>query len=220
MRSKEDSHDYRYFPEPDLPPLRVAPAWLDEIRASLPELPSARRRRYVTEFNLNPYDAAVLVAEPRSTVLFESVRDAAPTLDPKVTANWISGAFLGLLKTDPDAAARIDAAELADLLGRVATGELSGTNAKEVFAAHAASGDAVAAIVERLGLRQISDVDALGSIVDEVIAAHPQAVADYRAGKPVLGFFVGQVMKATRGQANAGLVQTAVRERLDGGAGS
>jgi aspartyl-tRNA(Asn)/glutamyl-tRNA(Gln) amidotransferase subunit B len=220
MRSKEDSHDYRYFPEPDLPPLRVAEAWLEEIRAAMPELPSARRTRYETVFGLPAYDAAVLVAEPRSTALFEGVRYAAPAVDPKVTANWVTGAFLGLLKTDPEAAARVDAVELADLLGRVAGGELSGTNAKEVFAAHAATGQTVAAIVEDRGLRQISDVDTLGGVVDEVIAGNPQAVADYRAGKPVLGFFVGQVMKATRGQANAALVQTAVRERLDGDTGS
>jgi aspartyl-tRNA(Asn)/glutamyl-tRNA(Gln) amidotransferase subunit B len=129
----------------------------------------------------------------------------------------VSGAFMGLLKTDPEAAERVDAVQLADLLGRVATGQLSGTNAKEVFAAHASSGEAVAAIVEAKGFRQISDVDALGRVVDEVIAGNPQAVADYRTGKPVLGFFVGQVMKATRGQANAALVQAAVRERLEGG---
>ena len=220
MRSKEDSHDYRYFPEPDLPPLRVDAAWLDEIRAGLPELPAARRARYETDFGLSAYDAAVLVAEPRATVLFEGVRAAAATVDPKAAANWVTGAFFGLLKTDPEAAARVEAVQLADLLDRVATGELSGTNAKEVFAAHATSGESVAAIVEGRGLRQISDVDALGRVVDEVIAANPQAVADYRAGKPVLGFFVGQVMKATRGQANAALVQAAVRERLDGSAGS
>ena len=220
MRSKEDSHDYRYFPEPDLPPLRVDAAWLDEIRAGLPELPAARRARYTTDFGLSAYDAAVLVAEPRATALFEGVREAAAAIDPKAAANWVTGAFFGLLKTDPEAAARVDAVQLADLLGRVATGELSGTNAKEVFAAHASSGDSVAAIVESRGLHQISDVDALGKVVEDVIAANPQAVADYRAGKPVLGFFVGQVMKATRGQANAALVQTAVRERLDGSAGS
>jgi aspartyl-tRNA(Asn)/glutamyl-tRNA(Gln) amidotransferase subunit B len=219
MRSKEDSHDYRYFPEPDLPPLRVDAAWLDDIRAGLPELPAARRARYQTEFGLSAYDAAVLVAEPRATALFEGVRAAAAAIDPKAAANWVTGAFLGLLKTDPEAAARVDAVQLADLLGRVSTGELSGTNAKEVFAAHASSGDSVAAIVEGRGLRQISDVDELGKVVDEVIAGNPQAVADYRAGKPVLGFFVGQVMKATRGQANAALVQAAVRERLDGSAG-
>ncbi len=220
MRSKEDSHDYRYFPEPDLPPLRVDAAWLDEIRAGLPELPAARRTRYTTDFGLSAYDAAVLVAEPRATALFEGVREAAAATDPKAAANWVTGAFFALLKMDPEAAARVDAVQLADLLGRVATGELSGTNAKEVFAAHSSSGDSVAAIVEGRGLRQISDVDALGKVVEDIIAANPQAVADYRAGKPVLGFFVGQVMKATRGQANAALVQTAVRERLDGSAGS
>jgi aspartyl-tRNA(Asn)/glutamyl-tRNA(Gln) amidotransferase subunit B len=113
----------------------------------------------------------------------------------------------------------VSAVELGDLVRRIAAGELSGTNAREVFAAHAADGTAVAAIVERLGLRQISDRSALGAVVDEVIAANPRAVDDYRAGKPVLGFFVGQVMKATRGQANAALVQEAVRERLEGGTG-
>jgi aspartyl-tRNA(Asn)/glutamyl-tRNA(Gln) amidotransferase subunit B len=220
MRSKEDSHDYRYFPEPDLPPLRVDGAWLDEIRAGLPELPAARRARYTTDFGLSAYDAAVLVAEPRATALFEGVRAASATIDIKAAANWVTGAFFGLLKTDPEAATRVDPVQLADLLDRIETGELSGTNAKEVFAAHASTGESVAVIVEGRGLRQISDVDALGRIVDEVIAANPQAVADYRAGKPVLGFFVGQVMKATRGQANAALVQTAVRDRLDGDTGS
>ena len=220
MRSKEDSHDYRYFPEPDLPPLRVDAAWLDEIRAGLPELPAARRTRYTTDFGLSAYDAAVLVAEPRATALFEGVRAASATVDVKAAANWVTGAFFGLLKADPEAATRVDPVQLADLLGRIETGELSGTNAKEVFAAHASTGESVAAIVESRGLRQISDVDALGQIVDEVIAANPQAVADYRAGKPVLGFFVGQVMKATRGQANAALVQAAVRERLEGDTGA
>jgi aspartyl-tRNA(Asn)/glutamyl-tRNA(Gln) amidotransferase subunit B len=137
-----------------------------------------------------------------------------------IAANWVTGAFLGLLKTDSEAASRVDARQLADLLGRVASGELSGTNAKEVFAVHASTGESVGSIVETRGLRQISDVDALERVVDEVIEANPQAVADYRAGKPVIGFFVGQVMKVTRGQANAALVQTAVRERLDGGGGS
>src|SRR6266576_2113503 len=175
MRSKEDSHDYRYFPEPDLPPLRVDASWLAAVRGGLPELPAARRARYETEFGLSAYDAGVLVAEPRATMLFEGVRATAPSTDAKVAANWVTGAFLGLLKTDPEAAARVDAAQLADLLGRVAAGELSGTNAKEVFAAHATSGESVAAIVASRGLRQISDVDALGKVVEEVIAANPQA---------------------------------------------
>ncbi|HET9436108.1 MAG TPA: Asp-tRNA(Asn)/Glu-tRNA(Gln) amidotransferase subunit GatB [Candidatus Limnocylindrales bacterium] len=217
MRSKEDSHDYRYFPEPDLPPLRVDAEWLAEIRDRLPELPSARRERYVAADGLSAYDAAVIVAEPRAISLYDGVRGAGPALDPKLVANWVTGAYLGALKTDPAIADRVRASELADLIGRVAGGELSGTNAKEVFAAHAETGEPVSAIVEARGFRQISDAGALGSAVDEVIAANPGAVADYRAGKPVIGFFVGQVMKATRGQANAAMVQAAVRERLEGG---
>ncbi len=216
MRSKEDSHDYRYFPEPDLPPLRVDAAWLAGVRDALPELPAARRARYERDLGLSGYDAAVIVGDGRATELFEMARGAAPDADAKTLANWVTGAFLGLLKTDPNAAARVVAAELADLVRRVGAGELSGTNAKEVFAAHASDGASVAEIVERLGLRQISDTTALGTVVDEVIAANPKAVGDYRAGKPVLGFFVGQVMKATRGQANAELVGAAVRERLEG----
>jgi aspartyl-tRNA(Asn)/glutamyl-tRNA(Gln) amidotransferase subunit B len=217
MRSKEDSHDYRYFPEPDLPPLRVEASWLASIRAALPELPAARRTRYEQDLGVSAYDAAVMVAEPQAAELFEATRAAAPDADGKSIANWVTGAFLGLLKTDPDAAARIAPAELADLVRRIGAGELSGTNAKEVFAAHAVDGSSVGAIVDRLGLRQISDASAVAEVVDEVIAANPKAVADYRTGKPVLGFFVGQVMKATRGQANAALVQDAVRERLEGG---
>jgi aspartyl-tRNA(Asn)/glutamyl-tRNA(Gln) amidotransferase subunit B len=220
MRSKEDSHDYRYFPEPDLPPLRVDAAWLAAIRDALPELPAARRGRYEAELGLSAYDAGVIVGEPRATELFEGARAAAPDADPKALANWVTGAYLGLLKTDPEAATRVEAGELADLVRRVGAGELSGTNAKEVFAAHAADGASVAAIVEARGFRQISDTSALGPVIDEVIAANPKAVEDYRAGKPVLGFFVGQVMKATRGQANAALVQSAVRDRLEGGSGT
>ncbi|HEX5823209.1 MAG TPA: Asp-tRNA(Asn)/Glu-tRNA(Gln) amidotransferase subunit GatB [Candidatus Limnocylindrales bacterium] len=220
MRSKEDSHDYRYFPEPDLPPLRVDASWLAAIRAALPELPAARRARYERDLGLSAYDAAVIVGEPRAAELFEATRAAGPDADGKAIANWVTGAWLGLLRTDPDAAARVDAAELADLVGRISAGDLSGTNAKEVFAAHAADGSSVASIVDRLGFRQISDTTALAVVVDEVIATNPKAVDDYRAGKPVLGFFVGQVMKATRGQANAALVQEAVRARLEGGSGS
>ncbi len=217
MRSKEDSHDYRYFPEPDLPPLRVDATWLAAIRAALPELPAARRARYEADLGLSAYDAAVIVGEGAATALFEGARAAAPAADPKMLANWVTGAFLGLLRTDADAAARVDPTELADLVARVASGALSGTNAKEVFAAHATGGVTIASIVEARGFRQISDAGALGTAVDEVIAANPKAVEDFRAGKPVLGFFVGQVMKATRGQANAALVQEAVRARLESG---
>jgi aspartyl-tRNA(Asn)/glutamyl-tRNA(Gln) amidotransferase subunit B len=220
MRSKEDSHDYRYFPEPDLPPLRVDAAWLASIREALPELPAARRARYEADLGLSAYDAAVIVADGAATALFEGARAAAPDLDPKLLANWVTGPFLGLRRTDPEAAARVDPVELADLVRRVASGDLSGTNAKEVFAAHAAEGGSVASIVDVRGLRQISDAGALGALIDEAIAANPKALEDYLAGKPVLGFFVGQVMKATRGQANAAVVQDAVRRRLEEGEGN
>jgi aspartyl-tRNA(Asn)/glutamyl-tRNA(Gln) amidotransferase subunit B len=214
MRSKEDSHDYRYFPEPDLPPLRVDAGWLAGIRDQLAELPAARRAR-LEGLGLSAYDAAVIVSEPAAAGLFEAAREAGDGVDPKALANWVTGPYLGLLNTDAAAAGRVQAGELANLIRRVAAGELSGTNAKEVFAAHAADGSPVAEIVEAQGFRQISDAGALGIVIDDVVAANPKAVDDYRAGKPVVGFFVGQVMKATRGQANAAVVQEAVKERLD-----
>src|SRR6478609_7318445 len=127
MRSKEDSHDYRYFPEPDLPPLRVDAAWLAAIREALPELPADRRARYAGDLGLSPYDAAVLVGEPKASELFEAARAAAPGLDAKAVANWVTGTWLGLLRSDPEAAGRVEPGELADLVGRVASGELSGT---------------------------------------------------------------------------------------------
>ena len=216
MRSKEDSHDYRYFPEPDLPPLRVEQQWLDEIRARLPELPAARRARYQDAFGLSAYDAQVLVGEPAATSLFEAVlATGSRSVDAKSAANWVTGSWLALDKTDPDAAGRVEPIQLADLIERVACGDLSRTNAKEVFTQHAATGDSVASIVEAKGYLQISDADELAGIVDEIVEANPKAVEDYRSGKPVTGFFVGQVMKATRGQANAAVVQDAVKTKLD-----
>ena len=245
MRIKESEDDYRYFPEPDLPPLRVAPAWLDEIGGTLPELPGTRRARYREALGLSAYDAAVIVADPGATELFEGTLAEAADLAPKAVANWVTGEYLRLSRAGgagaPEASApgstapaaraplaghagqpataiagRVTPAALAALLRLVADGQLSGTNAKEVFAAHFASGQAVAAIVEARGLRQISDADVIAAAVDRVLAASPAAVADYRAGKAqALGFLVGQVMKATRGQANAGAVQGALRERLD-----
>ena len=220
MRSKEDSHDYRYFPEPDLPPLRVEAAWLARLRDRLPEVPAARRARYTGELGLSPYDAAVIVADPVMAVAFEAIRSAGPDVPAKEIANLVTGDYGRAAKDDAGRSAaglvgRGEARELADLLRRVGTGELSRGNAKEVMAEHLASGTTVASIVETRGFRQISDSGALGAVIDEVLAANPVAVADHRAGKPALGFLVGQVMKATRGQANAALVQVALRERLE-----
>jgi aspartyl-tRNA(Asn)/glutamyl-tRNA(Gln) amidotransferase subunit B len=215
MRVKESSDDYRYFPEPDLPPLHVEAAWLDEIRAALPELPAARRARYRDGLGLSAYDAVVLVADPDAARLFEATLAADGALDPKHVANWVTGDYLRLRNASPDPVT-VDPADLAHLVRQVVEGTISRANAREVLELHVSTGEPAAALVAARGFRQISDAGALSTVVDEVLAAHPAAVADYRAGKAqAVGFLVGQVMKATRGQANAALAQAAVRERLD-----
>ncbi len=220
QRLKEHSDDYRYFPEPDLPPLRVDAAWLDEIRSGLPELPAERRVRYGRDHGLSTYDAAILVDNPAAGRLFEGVQAADPSLEPKVIANWVIGEYLRARKDSGDRELAADPGQLAQLLRLVVDGAISGTNAKEVLAAHLATGRPTAEIVEARGFRQISDASALRAVIDEVVGANPGAVADFRAGKgQAVGFLVGQVMKATRGQANAALVQAALRERLEAGEG-
>jgi aspartyl-tRNA(Asn)/glutamyl-tRNA(Gln) amidotransferase subunit B len=218
MRSKETSDDYRYFPEPDLPPLHVDRAWLDTLRAALPELPAARRGRYASALGLSAYDAAVLVADAEASHLFEATLAADGGLAPKAVANWVTGEYLRLRNaTAREGAVRIEPDELAALIRLVDDGSISRANAKEVLEAHVTDGRPVATIVEDRGFRQISDAETVGKAVDEVLAANPAAVADYRAGKvQAIGFLVGQVMKATRGQANASVVQAAVRARLEG----
>jgi aspartyl-tRNA(Asn)/glutamyl-tRNA(Gln) amidotransferase subunit B len=214
MRVKETSDDYRYFPEPDLPPLRVDPAWLDEIRDRLPELPGERRRRYQESLGLSAYDAGVIVADLDATRMYEETLASGPDLDAKQVANWVTGEYLRLRRASAGPVS-VSPPELAAIVRAVATGELSRANGREVLEAHVESGEPVAAIVDARGLRQISDTDTLTRIVDEVLAANPTAVADVKAGKAqAVGFLVGQVMKQTRGQANAAVVQTAVRERL------
>jgi aspartyl-tRNA(Asn)/glutamyl-tRNA(Gln) amidotransferase subunit B len=214
MRVKETSDDYRYFPEPDLPPLRVQPAWLGEIAAGLPELPAARRARYRDALGLTAYDAAVLVADADAARLFEDTLAADPALEAKPVANWVTGEYLRL-RNAADAPLGLAARELAGLVALVRDGTISRNTGKEVLEAHLASGQPVLAIVAERGLAQISDADALGTVVEEVLAANPAAVADVRAGKAqAIGFLVGQVMKATRGQANATVARAAIDERL------
>jgi len=221
MRAKESSHDYRYFPEPDLPPLRVAAAWLDEIRGRLPELPAARRARYEESLGLSAYDAAVIVGDPTMWAGFEAIRAAGPDLPPKEIANLVTGDYGRHARDLPERGesglvGHSTAESLAGLVRAVVTGELSRTNAREVLLAHVRTGEPTHAIIEREGLSQISDRGALDAAIEAAILANPNAVADYRAGRAqAVGFLVGQVMKATRGQANAGMVQTALRERLD-----
>ncbi len=214
MRVKETSDDYRYFPEPDLPPLSVDRAWLVDLRVALPELPAARRERYRDVLGLSPYDAAVLVADQEAMALFEATLEADPALDAKQVANWVTGEYLGIRNQGIEAIV-VAPADFAHLIDQVRQEAISRANAREVLALHITTGESSAAIIERHGFRQISDAGALGAIVDEILAANPAAVADYRAGKvQAVGFLVGQVMKATRGQANAAMAGDAVRERL------
>jgi aspartyl-tRNA(Asn)/glutamyl-tRNA(Gln) amidotransferase subunit B len=215
MRIKETSDDYRYFPEPDLPPLHLDDAWLRDVQARLPELPAVRRTRYREALGLSAYDAAVLVADPPATALFEATLIAAPSLEAKPVANWVIGEYLRL-RNAASGPIQVAPAEFAAIIAAVVAGSISRAQGREVLERHAASGQTAAAIIEARGFRQITDSGLVAAAVDEVLAANPGAIADYRAGKAqAVGFLVGQVMKATRGQANATLVGAAVRERLE-----
>jgi aspartyl-tRNA(Asn)/glutamyl-tRNA(Gln) amidotransferase subunit B len=214
MRVKESSDDYRYFPEPDLPPLHLDAAWLDDLRAALPELPAARRTRYRDALALSAYDAGVIVSDAQATLLFEALLGAG--IQAKAAANWVSGEYLRVRKEGRTPDVAVLAPQLADLIDRQLRGAITMTNAKQVFARHIDTGEPTATLAAQF--EQIVDTATLDRVVDEVLAANASAVADYRAGKTqALGFLVGQVMKATRGQANAALVQVAVRDRLDDG---
>jgi aspartyl-tRNA(Asn)/glutamyl-tRNA(Gln) amidotransferase subunit B len=216
QRSKEQAHDYRYFPEPDLPPVFVSREWIAELRAQLPELPDARRERYVAQYGLSPYLAGQLTASKDVADLFERTVRLYP--DPKKVGNWIQTELFRLQpRGDEDGLGPTPSAEhLAELLQSIDRGTVSGSAAKQVFEEMYRTGRAPGAIVESLGLTQVSDEDALSVAVAEVIAANPRPVADYRAGKTAaLGRLVGEVMKATRGRANPALVGDLLRRRLD-----
>ena len=215
MRAKESSDDYRYFPEPDLPPLHLDAAWLAEIRAAVPELPGARRARYRDQLGLSDYDAAVLVGDPGATALFEGLLASDGTIAAKVAANWVTGEYLKIRNASTRSVA-VEPREFAAIVRAVSDGSISRANGREVLEAHVATGGAAASIIAARGFVQISDAGALDALIAGVLAANPAAVADYRTGKAqAVGFLVGQVMKASRGQANAALVQAAVRARLD-----
>lgn len=215
MRSKEDAHDYRYFPEPDLVPLRVSEHWLNAVRATMPELPAMKRRRFIEAYGLSEYDADVLTQTRAFGEYYDAV--VAATKDPKTSANWVMGDLAALLKTadKPIDESPVSAKALGEMLALIGSGELSGKLAKEILEKMFASGDSAAVIMEREGLRQISDSGALGKIVDEVIAANPKQVEQFRSGKTaVIGFLVGQVMKQSRGQANPAAVNELLKSRL------
>jgi len=215
MRSKEHAHDYRYFPEPDLVPLRVSEKWLEAIRAQMPELPAAKRARFIREYGLREYDAGVLTATRALSEYYEKV--ATESGDPRTAANWVMGDLAGLLKAEGKEIedSPVSAERLAELVRLIARGEISGKIAKEVFPKMISTGKTAAAIIEEEGLRQISDAGALEQIVDQVLAANPRQVAQYKGGKTtVLGFLMGQIMKATRGQANPAAVNELLKRKL------
>ncbi|MBI2524487.1 MAG: Asp-tRNA(Asn)/Glu-tRNA(Gln) amidotransferase subunit GatB [Candidatus Rokubacteria bacterium] len=219
MRSKEYAHDYRYFPEPDLPPLRVAAAWVEAIRAGLPELPAARRQRFAATYGLSAYDADLLTQGRALADYFEAAVQAQGR--PKAVANWVLNELLRELPADDDravAACPIPPQNLAGLLRLIDDGAISGKMAKDVFETMFRSGQDAPSIVAREGLTQVADAGELSRVVDQVLAANPKVVEDWRSGKKAaLGFLVGQVMKATQGRANPGLVNRLLGEKLPTG---
>jgi aspartyl-tRNA(Asn)/glutamyl-tRNA(Gln) amidotransferase subunit B len=215
MRSKEEAHDYRYFPDPDLLPLKLDPAWVEEIKAGLPELPDAKKARFIADYGLSAYDAGVLVAELETAAFYEAIVDGKR--DPKQAANWMTGAFFGALNRSglSLSEAPVQAAALGELIDLVSEGTISGRTAKDVFEAMWESGKPAAAIVEEKGLKQISDSGALEALVDAIVAANPEQVEQLRGGnQKVMGWFVGQVMKETKGQANPGMVNKILKEKI------
>ncbi|MCZ7600466.1 MAG: Asp-tRNA(Asn)/Glu-tRNA(Gln) amidotransferase subunit GatB [Gammaproteobacteria bacterium] len=218
MRGKEEAHDYRYFPDPDLPPLVLDEAFIERARAALPELPEARRRRFVEQYALADGDADALVTERAVADYFEAMASAS-TVDGRTAANWVNGEIAARLNRDGIGieAIPVQAAAVGRLLDRIADGTISGKIAKEVFAAMWESGDEADAIIEARGLKQISDAGAIEAIVDEVLAGAAEQVEQYRAGQhKVLGFLVGQVMKKSQGKANPKQVNEILRNKLDG----
>jgi len=214
MRSKEDAHDYRYFPEPDLLPLVLEQDWIDALKAALPELPDAKKARFRSEYGLTDYDAAVLVAEKATADFYEAV---AKGRDPKIAANWVTGDFFAALnrtgrtiETSP-----VSAANLGALLDLMANSTINGRIAKDVFEAMVETGRDPGTIVEDKGLKQVTDTGAIDAAVDAIIAANPDKVAEYRSGKDKLfGFFVGQTMKAMGGKGNPALINETLKRRL------
>ena len=214
LRSKEDAHDYRYFPDPDLLPLVLDEAWVEQLRLNLPELPDAKRARFVTQHGLTPYDATVLVADQETAAFYETVVDGR---DTKMVANWMTGDFFAALNRTGRSIADspVSAAALGELMDLLTDQTINGRIAKEVLEAMVETGEGPGAIVQARGLRQVTDTGAIDGAVQAVLAANPDKLAEYRSGKDKLfGFFVGQVMKAMAGRGNPALVNEAIKKAL------
>ena len=217
MRSKEDAHDYRYFPDPDLLPLRLEQSYVDELRVSLPELPEAKKQRFMESFGLSAYDTSVLVAERETAEYFEAVVEGR---DPKLAANWVISELFGNLNKAEITILEspVTALALGGLIDLIADGTISGRIAKDVFSDMFETGKSAVDIVEHKGLKQVSDTGALEAAVTEVMDSNPSRVADYRGGnQKLISWFMGQIMKASGGKANPQMVNQLLREKLDTG---
>lgn len=215
MRSKEEAHDYRYFPDPDLLPLKLDAAWVEELRVELPELPDAKKQRFMTDFGLSADDAGVLTSEREIAEYFEQVAEGR---DGKLVANWVTGELFGAMNTAglEISASPVSAGQLGGLVDRVGDKTLSRRIAKEVFEIMFESGQDAGAIIEERGLKQVSDSGAIDAVVDQMIADNPDKVAEYKGGKEqLIGWFVGQVMKASQGKANPQMANEALKKKLD-----
>ena len=213
MRSKEEAHDYRYFPDPDLLPLEIEQAWVDGIKAALPELPDEKKARFIADFALSEYDASVLTADATDAAFFE---DVAKGQDGKLAANWVINELFGRLKKDDRdiATSPISAARLGELIGLITSGDISGKIAKDVFEIAYTSDRDPSEIVETEGMKQVTDMSAIEAAVDDIIKANPDQVAKAQANPKLAGWFVGQVMKATGGKANPAAVNQLVGAKL------
>lgn len=214
MRSKEEAHDYRYFPDPDLLPLDFAQSWVDEIKETLPELPDEKKHRFMSDFGLSAYDASVLIAERERANYYETVAEGR---DAKLAANWVINELLGILNKNEKSLLEspVSAEQLGGLIALISDETISGKIAKDVFAEMFTSGKNADVIVEEKGLKQVTDTGAIEALIDEVIAENPDNVEAYRGGKDKLfGFFVGQVMKKSQGKANPAAVNKLLKEKL------
>jgi len=217
QRGKEQAHDYRYFPEPDLPPLEISREWVEELRAQLPELPEAKRARFIAGYGLSDYDAGILVAD-KSVADYYEAAVAAGTVAPKMVANWINGALFRLMKETGQEinAVKVSPQALVELIGLVRDNTINASTGKDVLAEMFASGRSARQIVEQRGLAQISDAAALEKTVAHVLEENPQQVSQYLGGKErLLGWLMGQVMRATRGKANPQVVRELLQSQLE-----
>ncbi|HEV7880509.1 Asp-tRNA(Asn)/Glu-tRNA(Gln) amidotransferase subunit GatB [Bradyrhizobium sp.] len=218
MRSKEEAHDYRYFPDPDLLPLEFTQGYVDELKADLPELPDQKKARFIGDFGLTPYDAGVLVSEQESADFYEAVLAnlANRSRDGKLAANWVINELFGRLNKEGEgiAASPLSAAQLAAIVGLIGEGTISGKIAKDLFEMVWAEGGDPRALVEARGMKQVTDVGAIEKAVDEIIAANPDKVAQAKAKPQLVGWFVGQVMKASGGKANPQSVNDLLKSKL------